>query len=70
MTAPQSLPCLGLGPTEGEFAAGRLGQLPKDSHGACLQVDVAAAERGQLGPPEAAEDREQNLPYCPALVIR
>ena len=30
----------------------------------------AAAERGQLGPVEAAGDREQNVPYCPVLVIR
>jgi hypothetical protein len=27
-------------------------------------------ERGQLGPPEAAEDRGQDLSYWPVLVIR
>jgi hypothetical protein len=53
-------PAADLGGPEGEPAAGRPGQLPKDAHRTRLQVDVAAAQRRQLGPPQAAEDREQD----------
>jgi hypothetical protein len=57
----------GLRRPEGVSAARCLGQLPKDAHAARFQVDIAAAERSQLSPPEAAENREKNQCTVPGV---
>ena len=54
------LPALGLGRAEREAAAADLGELSSHPHGAGLQVDIAAPQRAQLTPPQAAEHRQQH----------
>ena len=58
-----------LGRTDHLPAAAQRGHLPDNPDGSGGQVDVAVAQRGQLAPPQAAEDREQDEPAI-ALIDR